>query len=90
VTGQETKLDRVIEVVLMLGVLLSGLTLVAGLVRHDETLLRFGLHLLMFTPVARVVVVTAALLARRDLVFGGISLWILFVLAGSLHVAGWF
>jgi uncharacterized membrane protein len=49
--------------------------------------LRWGAILLMLTPVARVVVVTIALLARRDVAFGAISLWILVVLTTSLALS---
>ena len=87
--GAATTLDRVIEGLLTCGIVLSGAVLVFGLLRGDMSLLRFGIYLLMFTPVARVVVVSAALLARRDWIFGGISLWILAVLLSSLHLAGW-
>ena len=83
-------LNGVIEGVLSVGVLASGTTLVVGLARHDASLLRDGLLLLMWTPVARVVVVTLAMLRARDWVFAAISLWILSVLAYSLHVARFF
>lgn len=85
--GQASALDRLIEGLLSVGVVLSGLCLLLGLTRHDPTLLRAGILLLMWTPVARVVVVTLALFGERDWAFGAISLWILLVLLSSLRVA---
>jgi uncharacterized membrane protein len=87
VKGEASWLDRLIEGVLSIGVVLSGLLLLAGLARHDPALLRAGILLLMSTPVARVVVVTLALFGERDWAFGAISLWILLVLLSSLRVA---
>ena len=85
--GEASRLDRLIEGLLSVGVVLSGLLLLVGLARHDPALLRTGILLLMWTPVARVVVVTLALVGERDWVFGAISLWILLVLLSSLRVA---
>jgi uncharacterized membrane protein len=42
---------------------------------------------LLLTPAARVVVVTAGLLQRRDWLFALVSLWILAVLGSSFYVA---
>ena len=84
---RELGLDLLIEAVLTVGVLLSGAVLVTGLVRNDTDLLRHGLLLLMWTPVARVGVVALAMLRARDWAFAAISLWILAVLAYSLRVA---
>ncbi len=85
--GAASALDRLIEGLLSVGVVLAGLLLLAGLLRTDPALLRAGLLLLMFTPVARVVVVTVALLVQRDWAFAAMSLWILLVLLSSLRVA---
>lgn len=85
--GAASALDRLIEGLLSVGVVLAGLLLLAGLLRTDPALLRAGLLLLMFTPVARVVVVTVALLVERDWTFAAMSLWILLVLLSSLRVA---
>lgn len=82
-----TRLDRAVELTLTSGLVTSGLLLVLGLLLGRQDLLRGGAILLMLTPVARVVVVTIALFARRDVVFGGISLWILVVLTTSLAVS---
>ena len=86
--GAASGLDRALEALLTLGVLLSGACLALGLWQGNPVLLKWGLLLLMWTPVARVVMVTAALVWERDWAFAAISLWILGVLAGSLHVAG--
>ena len=48
---------------------------------------RAGIIILMFTPVARVVLVTLGLLQQRDLLFGLISAFVLAVLASSVWVA---
>lgn len=80
-------LDRAVEIVLTTGLVVSGLLLLAGLAIGSDAALRLGTILLMFTPVARVVVVTAGMLAKRDFVFGLVSLWVLGVLAMSVTVA---
>jgi uncharacterized membrane protein len=77
----------VIEAVLTAGVLLSGTLLAAGLLLNRPPLLRGGILLLLATPVARVVVVTAGLLRQRDWLFALVSLWILAVLASGISVA---
>ena len=82
-----TTLDRVIELVLTVGLVLSATLLVVGLVRGQASALRAGILLLMLTPLARVVVVTVGLLKRRDWFFALASLWILGVLLSSLWVA---
>lgn len=79
-------LERVIEVVLTVGVAGSGLLLLAGLVFGSDAVLRYGILVLMATPVSRVVVMTAGLLGRRDWVFGLISLWILGVVVFGMFV----
>jgi uncharacterized membrane protein len=86
--GTATALDRAIELVLTTGLLASAALLVLGLATQRPALLRLGIVLLMFTPVVRVLVVSVALLLERDWLFALISLWILGVLASSLHVAG--
>ena len=80
-------LDRTIEVVLMGGLAVSAALLVAGLALGRADFLRWGILVLMTTPVARVVVVTGGLLLRRDWVFAAVSLWILGVLTFSFYVA---
>jgi len=82
-----TVLDRSVEIVLAAGLVASGLLLLFGLAGGSDPALRLGTILLMLTPVARVVVVTVGMLARRDWAFGLISLWVLGVLATSMAVA---
>ena len=83
----EARLFRVIEAVLAIGLLTSAALLAIGVLTSQEPLLRWGLLMLMLTPVARVVVLTAGLLLERDWVFAAISAWVLLVLASSLLVA---
>ena len=80
-------LDRTIEVVLMGGLAVSAVLLVAGLALDREVLLRWGILVLMATPVARVVVVTFGMLRERDWLFAAISVWILSVLGSSIYWA---
>jgi uncharacterized membrane protein len=80
-------LDRTIEVVLMGGLAVSAALLVAGLALGRSDLLRWGMLVLMTTPVARVVVVTIGMLRERDWLFAAISIWILAVLGSSVYVA---
>ena len=81
------RLDRAVEIVLTLGLAAGAFLLLTGLVAGRQEPLRWGTVALMLTPVARVVVVTIGMFARRDVVFGFISLWILVVLATSIGVA---
>jgi uncharacterized membrane protein len=85
--SRPSPLERTIEVVLMGGLLASAAFLVTGLALGREPLLKWGILLLMTTPVARAVVVTIGLLRERDWLFAAVSLWILAVLASSLYVA---
>ena len=80
-------LDRTIEVVLMGGLAVSAAFLVAGLSLGRADFLRWGILVLMTTPVARVVVVTIGMLRERDWLFAAVSLWILAVLGSSVYVA---
>ena len=86
-SGAPSPLDRAIEAVLTAGVLASGSLLLTGLVLDRPPLLRWGILLLLATPVARVVVVTAGLLRDRDWLFALVSLGILSVLASGIYVA---
>jgi len=81
------RLDRAVEIVLTVGLAAGALLLLTGLVTGRPEPLRWGIVALMLTPVARVVVVTIGMFARRDVLFGLISLWILVVLATSIGVA---
>jgi uncharacterized membrane protein len=80
------RLERAVEVTLTTGLGVSATLLVLGLVLGRPDVLRWGILLLMLTPVARVVVVTVGFLSRRDLLFGLVSLWILGILTMSLSV----
>lgn len=79
-------LAQSIEVVLSTGLVASAVLMLAGLVTGAEDPLRWGILLLMLTPVARVVVLTLALLQARDWLFGALSLGILAVLVFSMVV----
>jgi len=81
------RIERVVEAVLSVGLLLSAALLVAGLGLGQEPLLRLGVMLLIATPVVRVVVVTLGLLLERDWLFSVVSFWILSVLVWSLWLA---
>ena len=83
----EDALEERIELALKAGLALSTLLLVGGLVFGSDALLRFGLLLLMATPVVRVVVVTGAMALERDWLFALISSFVLAVLLGGIWVA---
>jgi uncharacterized membrane protein len=68
-------------------VLVSGALLLLGLPTGSLALLRWGVVLLMLTPVARVLVLTVGLFHERDYLFGALSLWILVVLASGIWVS---
>ncbi len=80
------KLARAIEVVLTAGLLLSAGLLCYGLSLGSATPLRWGILLMMLTPVARVIVLTLGLFHQRDWLFGLLSLGILGVLGTSMLV----
>ena len=80
-------LERAVEATLTLGVAVSGTLLLYGLVRSSESALRAGILLLLFTPVARVLLVTLGLLKQRDLLFSLISGFVLLVLLSSAGMA---
>jgi uncharacterized membrane protein len=80
-------LEQVVEGVLTLALFAASALLVFGLAYGNEAALRAGIVILLFTPVARVVLVTAGLLRARDYVFGGLSAFVLAVLASSIWVA---
>ena len=81
------RLERVVEGALAAGLLASGGLLVLGLALGTEGPLRWGIVLLMLTPVARVAILTAGLLKARDLVFGAVSLFVLAVLLGGIAMS---
>lgn len=77
-------MERAIEAVLTGGLLVSGLLLVAGLSLGTENALRWGVILLMLTPVARVLILTVGLIHERDWPFALVSLFVLAVLAAGI------
>jgi uncharacterized membrane protein len=85
-TGR-TSLERLVEAALTLGVVGSGALLLLGLGRGSEGAMRAGIVLLLFTPVARVLLVTVGLLKQRDLLFGLVSAFVLTVLLSSAWLA---
>lgn len=85
-TGIPSRLDRAIEAILMTGLGTSAALLLAGLVQPSVSTLRAGIVLLILTPVARVVAVTAGLLLARDWTFALLSLAVLAVIASSAWV----
>ena len=80
-------LERTVEAVLTTGLGLATLLLLSGLLTSHEPTLKAGIVILMFTPVARVVLVTLGLFKEHDLLFGLISAFVLAVLASSVWVA---
>jgi uncharacterized membrane protein len=80
-------MEIAIEVALAGGILVSAGFLIWGLAFRTPAALQWGLIILMLTPVARVVIMTAGLFQQRDLVFGPVSLVILAVLFSSLYTA---
>jgi uncharacterized membrane protein len=87
VSQSRFSLERAVEATLTLGVALSGALLLYGLARSSERALLAGILLLLFTPVARVLLVTVGLLRQRDLLFGSISGFVLLVLLSSAWMA---
>jgi len=87
VTGRVEHLEDVIEKALMLGLALSTVLLLVGLILGMPGPLRWGIVLLMLTPVARVAVVTVGLALERDWTFTLVSLFVLAVLAAGIWMA---
>lgn len=86
--GSLAALEGVIEVGLKGGLAVSTTLLVAGLVLGEPGPLRWGILLLMLTPVARVAVVTVGLAVERDWTFALVSFFVLMVLFSGIWVAG--
>jgi uncharacterized membrane protein len=80
-------LERAVELALSVGVAASALLLLAGLFAGNPTLLKAGVLLLMCTPVARVLVLTAGLFLEGDRRFGLVSLTVLAILTTSAALA---
>jgi len=81
------RLERVIEASLTAGLLGSATLLLIGLAAGAPSALRWGILLLLLTPVARVVVLTLGLLLARDWLFGFVSLFVLLVLTSGIVVS---
>jgi len=81
------RLERAVEAVLGLGLLASTALLVGGLAAGGAPALRWGVRVLMVTPMARVLVLTAGLVHRRDWLFAGVSLAVLGILGAGVLVA---
>jgi uncharacterized membrane protein len=80
-------LERAVEAALVLGLFAATLLLVGGLALGLEASLRFGILILMFTPVVRVVVVAIGLFHEREWRFVAVSVLVLGVLASGMLVA---
>jgi uncharacterized membrane protein len=87
VTGKLEDIEGPIELALKAGLGLSTVLLALGLVLGSPSLLRWGVLLLMLTPVARVAVVTVGLAFDRDWTFAMVSLFVLGVLAAGIWMA---
>jgi uncharacterized membrane protein len=85
--GRLEQLEDTIEVALKLGLAVSTVLLLFGLGASSTTALRWGILLLMLTPVARVAVVTVGLAIERDWTFAVVSFFVLAVLASGIWVA---
>ena len=86
-TGRVEYLEDVIEKALKVGLALSTGLLLVGLVLNSTGPLRWGILLLMLTPVARVGVVTVGLALERDWLFATVSFIVLAILAAGIWVA---
>lgn len=86
-TGRVEHLEDVIEKALMLGLALSTVLLLVGLILGLPGPLRWGIVLLMLTPVARVAVVTVGLALERDWTFTLVSSSVLAILAAGIWMA---
>ena len=80
--------ERVIEAALAVGLLVSSSLFVVGLALGTSGPLKWGILLLMLTPVARVVILAVGLLHERDFLFGLVSLFVLGVLLSGIVVSG--
>lgn len=88
--SRDVGLDEAIELILSIGLLASASLMLAGLAFDAADPLRWGILLLMLTPVGRVVVLTLGLFQARDFFFGALSLGILTVLVFSMVVGSRF
>jgi uncharacterized membrane protein len=81
------RIESLIELVLTVGLLASTALFVVGLALRSSVLLKWGILLLMLTPVARVVILTFGLFRQKDVVFGLVSLFVLGVLLSGIVVS---
>ena len=86
-TGRVEQLEDVIERSLKVGLGLSTFLLLVGLVLGRPAPLRWGILLLMLTPVVRVAVVAVGLALERDWTFTFVSVFVLAVLGAGIWVA---
>ena len=86
-TGRVEYLEDAIEKALKVGLALSTGLLLAGLILDVAAFLRWGILLLVLTPVARVAVVTVGLAIERDWTFTIVSFVVLAILASGIWVA---
>jgi hypothetical protein len=80
------RLNQTLEVILTAGLAVSAALMLAGLALGSTATLRGGIVLLILTPVARVLAVTAGFLQAREWAFAALSLAVLAVLASSAWV----
>lgn len=85
--GRGARVERAIEGALTTGLVASGALFVLGLGLGADPLLKWGIVLLMLTPVARVVILTVGLLLEGDWLFGLVSLFVLGVLLSGIVVS---
>ena len=86
-TGRVEALEDVIETALKVGLALSTGLLLVGLIAGANGPLRWGIVLLMLTPVVRVAVVTAGLALERDWTFTAVSFVVLAILLSGIWVS---
>jgi uncharacterized membrane protein len=86
-TRRAVRIESLIEIALTVGLLASTALFVVGLALGSSGLLKWGILLLMLTPVARVVILTAGLFRERDPLFGLVSLFVLGVLLSGMVVS---
>ncbi|HEY7512199.1 MAG TPA: DUF1634 domain-containing protein [Vicinamibacteria bacterium] len=79
--GAFARLNRWLEAILSAGLVASAGVLLGGLALGSERTLHAGLVLLVATPVARVLAVTAGFAHARDWLFAALSFGVLAVLA---------
>ena len=82
--SSKRRLETSVERVLTAGVVASGALLLLGLALGQDPLLRYGVLLLMLTPVVRVLVLTLGLFREGDRRFGFVSLAVLVVLLAGI------